>query len=132
MPLRPGHIYDFGHEVIPELGKGNHEVTELLFWGSFTGMVVAALCPLFLDFPCRHLANLLRREFLSIIIVTILRIPTYLATVLPSTNYHCHPGAIEYDPPTTYVLGTRYTFVLATLFSSLYQLLRMAHVNSLQ
>lgn len=46
IPLRPGHIYDFGQEVIPELGKGNHERTEIMFWGSFVGMVFAALSPL--------------------------------------------------------------------------------------
>lgn len=100
-------LQDLGFELLPALEKEAEQfVSEIIFIILIAITVSFALYP-FVEKGNDERANpgfsvvMLTRYALVLVMAQTLRILSFLATTLPSPNYHCRTGAEEYDPPAT-------------------------------
>ncbi|KAK9815443.1 hypothetical protein WJX72_003721 [[Myrmecia] bisecta] len=80
---------DLGFAILPELGKVNEWVSELIFSTLFISFILWSFSPFIFERKRFYTAVLYSRLLVVLVICQTLRIISFLSTSLPAPNYHC-------------------------------------------
>ncbi|BDA48706.1 phosphatidylinositol:ceramide inositolphosphotransferase at N-terminal half [Coccomyxa sp. Obi] len=85
-------LHDVGFDLLPELGKSNEWVSELIFTSLFVSFVLWTFSPFVFAKKRFYTAVLFSRLLTALVVCQTLRILSFTVTQLPASNYHCREG----------------------------------------
>ncbi|CAL8463428.1 g2962 [Coccomyxa elongata] len=85
-------LHDVGFDLLPELGKSNEWVSELIFTSLFVSFVLWTFSPFVFAKKRFYTAVLYSRLLTALVVCQTLRILSFTVTQLPASNYHCREG----------------------------------------
>ncbi|EIE27550.1 hypothetical protein COCSUDRAFT_11455 [Coccomyxa subellipsoidea C-169] len=87
-------LHDVGFDLLPELGKSNEWVSELIFTSLFVSFVLWTFSPFVFPKKRFYTAVLYSRILTALVVCQTLRILSFTVTQLPASNYHCREGQV--------------------------------------
>lgn len=110
-PRQP--LFDVGFAVLPALSPRMQIWSEVMFFTLVATTVMFAVSPFFrINYfmsrngktrgkDATYMAHMLSRFLGVLVLAQSLRIVSFMSTSLPGPNYHCRPGSVTYNPPTS-------------------------------
>jgi len=96
------HLKDLGFLLLPTFGQWAKTVSEFITFGVLISALVYGLSPFVIQRqPTIFAVHAFARFFDTVTICGVLRIMSFMVTILPAPNSHCQPGSPEYHPPTS-------------------------------